>query len=214
MYFEKDYILRVIEMIGQFLSRLKEKTLLADQLAELDQLCREHVGLTLEAGRTLSEDTLHELLDHQAVFILSEVLYIDSAMIDWKDRDQADESAMKSLRLLASLYEEDELAELRSQRLKELSTRLREYMSAADYLDCARFSLNGGFYSDTEDMVFLAVENASDGEKEYYRTHGLSLLYNMRVLPDDTLLPGGMSRAEINESIVDLQAVGMEGAVQ
>ena len=214
MYFEKDYILRVIEMIGQFLSRLKEKTLLADQLAELDQLCREHVGLTLEAGRTLSEDTLHDLLDHQAVFILSEVLYIDSAMIDWTDRDQADESAMKSLRLLASLYEEDELAELRSQRLKELSTRLREYMSAADYLDCARFFLNGGFYSDTEDMVFLAVENASDGEKEYYRTHGLSLLYNMRVLPDDTLLPGGMSRAEINESIVDLQAVGMEGAVQ
>ena len=147
MYFQKDYVLRVIEQFGFFFRRLKEKLELTEQLKDLGAFSREKIGMTPEAALALKDETLNGLLDAR---------------------------------------------------------------SPDDFLACARFFLNGGYYADTEDMVFLAAQTSGKAHHDYYVQQGLALLYNMRVLPDDVLLPGGMSRQDIGESIADLQKMNLE----
>ena len=210
MYFQKDYVLRVIEQFGFFFRRLKEKLELTEQLKDLGAFSREKIGMTPEAALALKDETLNGLLDARALFLLTEVLFILARLTEGKDPDRAGEIDLRTLRLLSSLHGEDELAAVRSGRLRELACRLRDAMSPDDFLACARFFLNGGYYADTEDMVFLAAQTSDKAHRDYYVQQGLALLYNMRVLPDDVLLPGGMSRQDIGESIADLRKMNLE----
>ena len=131
MYFQKDYVLRVIEQFGFFFRRLKEKLELTEQRKDLGAFSREKIGMTPEAALALKDETLNGLLDARAIFLLTEVLFILARLTEGKDPDRAGEIDLRTLRLLASLHGEDELAAVRSGRLRELACRLRDAMSSS-----------------------------------------------------------------------------------
>ena len=91
MYFQKDYVLRVIEQFGFFFRRLKEKLELTEQLKDLGAFSREKIGMTPEAALALKDETLNGLLDARAIFLLTEVLFILARLTEGKDPDRAGE---------------------------------------------------------------------------------------------------------------------------
>ncbi|MBQ8080614.1 MAG: hypothetical protein IJ240_01810 [Clostridia bacterium] len=203
MYFEKDYILRVIDMMGEFFARLLALADRADQQATLDGFCRERCGLSLNVALELDERTLKTLLDEKRLFLLSEALYLEAQLIPVAEEKARRRAARQALLLLSGLFEDDSVARARSPRLKELTDALRDWLSPEECLQCARFFLNGEALTDCEDMIFLAVEGSRD--PGYYVTQGLALLYAMRALPDETLVLGGMPREDVERAIIDLR---------
>ena len=73
--FQRDYILRMIEMMGDLMRRVKE---LMDELAQmrlLDGASRKRCGLPLSALETLSAESLTELLSPAPRLFASELIY-------------------------------------------------------------------------------------------------------------------------------------------
>lgn len=74
--FQRDYILRMIEMMGDLMRRVKE---LMDELAQmrlLEEVCRRQCGLPLSALETLSTESLTEMLSPTPRLFASELLYL------------------------------------------------------------------------------------------------------------------------------------------
>ena len=74
--FQRDYILRMIEMMGDLMRRVKE---LMDELARmrlLEEVCRRQCGLPLSALETLSTESLTELLSPTPRLFASELIYL------------------------------------------------------------------------------------------------------------------------------------------
>ena len=77
-------------------------------------------------------------------------------------------------------------------------------LTAADYMDCARFFMAGGKYDDGEDAIFVAVEISGEQRREYM-IQGKALLIDLLHLPDQALVLGGLPRDEVFEAINDLE---------
>lgn len=201
MAFQRDYVLRLIEMMGDFFRRIGDLLEEADRLREMDALCREHCGMPLKTARELSLDTLTNLLTPQARLVLSEVLYVRARSLFQKD-DEAVQDELRALRLLNTMNDDITLCTERAARMKELLSHTEEALTADDYIAAARFFMNGDRFADAEDAVFLAAECAVD--KHTAVLQGVSLFENMLVLPDDILLAGGMPREDVERAIADL----------
>ena len=207
MYFEKDYILRIIDMMAEFFRRLLELASKADQEEALNAFCMERCGLSLDAAKKMDIATLRELLSEQACFYLSEALYMDSKL---QSAGPAQErSADLSLRLLATLSQDETLCAARAERLKELVKLIQSSLTPEDYIACARFFETGLRFDYMEDMIFLAAEN-SDNPKSVSE-QGLDLFYMARTLPDEVLIMGGLPKAELNRSIQDFKRLTEAG---
>lgn len=202
MAFQRDYVLRMIEMMGDLLRRLKMLGTDFLRQMELDAACRDQCGLPLDAAADLSRDTLAELLPPRALFVLSELLYLKLSSTAM-DADAEMQMKMHILRILSSLHEEETLCEERGRRLRELMDDCDDEMTPEDYLNCARFFLAGEHLTDCEDAVFMAVEIALD--KKAPIRQGKEMLQQMLHLPETTLIPGGMTREEIRTAIDDLE---------
>lgn len=203
MAFQRDYVLRWIELMGEFFRRLYQLTNEKERDAALNAACRDQCGLSLDSAMALSPDSLIELLPPQALLAVSEFLYMRAKVVV-KDMALKDRLLLRSLRLLSALHEEETLCCERSLRLKELMDDCGEQMTPEDYLACARFFLSGEKYMYCEDAIFIAVEEAR--EKEDIILQGTEMLNKMLALPEGALLSGGMTRQEILESIDDLEA--------
>lgn len=204
MAFQRDYILRMIEMMGDFLRRLGDMIDEKERLHELDALCREHCGLPLDTARNLTDESLRELLTPQARFVLSEIMYLRArALIAKDEQEQAD--LLKSARLLLTMTDDISLCAERAERLKELLAACQDALLPDDYINAARFFMTGEHYDDCEDAIFMAADAAGSADDRHYCIlQGLALLSDMRVLPNDSLVPGGMSRADVDRAISDL----------
>ncbi len=111
MDFERDYILRIIRMIGDLLRRIAE---LMDDLSRMrlmDDACRRFCGMTLATADTLSADSLRELLSPMPRLWMSELLYARATMTQ-QDADMQADRLDKAVRLLASLHNERRLCPL------------------------------------------------------------------------------------------------------
>lgn len=202
MAFQRDYVLRMIEMMGDLLRRLK---ILGSDLmrkAELDAACRDQCGLPLAAAEQLSRDTLTELLPPRALFVLSELLYLKAASLEMKD-EARQRLMLHILQLLSSLHGEETLCEARALRLRKMMDICGDDMQAGDYLQCARFFLAGERLADCEDAIFMAADIAQD--RQACVNEGKEMLQAMLYLPDTTLILGGMTRDEILGAIEDLE---------
>lgn len=204
MSFQRDYILRMIEMMGEFFRRLGDMMDEREQLGALDALCREHCGVPLDTARELSMETLSDLLTSQARFVLSEILFLRAQVLVNKD-DQKAEDLLRCTHLMLTLCNDISFCSERSARLKELLSLCADSLTADDYLNAARFFMTGEHYDDCEDMIFLSVQCARD--THFYTLEGMALLTRMRLLPEDSLLPGGMSRADVDRAINDLNKI-------
>ena len=203
MAFQRDYVLRLIEMMGELFRRLGDLIDEKEQVELLDQACREQCGFSLEAACALSEQTVEELLPPQGVLMLSELTYAH-AMVLAREGEKKQTLLLRTLRLLSSLYEEEVLCNERSQRLYELMEACEDDLTADDYLRCARFFMAGEHFDHGEDALFLAMDVADD--PGYYALQGLALLKSLLLLPDSTLTPGGLPRADVERAIEDLKS--------
>jgi len=203
MAFQRDYVLRLIEMMGEFFRRLYQLSNEMDREKELDAACRDQCGLSLESVLVLSKDTLIELLPPRALLMASELMYIRASVVT-VDEEKRSDHLFRSLQLLAALDEEETLCVERAMRLKELMDACAQRLSPEDYMACARFFLAGEKYDHCEDAIFLAIEEAR--EKAKLIIQGREMLNDMLLLPENALLSGGMTRQEVMEAIEDLEA--------
>ncbi len=201
MAFQRDYILRMIEMMGELFRRLGDMLDDLERQKLLDDVCREQCGFSLEAARSLNLDTVKGLLTPRALFMLSELLYIES-LLHKTGIDEAAELRLRSLRLLSALQEEDALCTERAPRAYELMQACENELTSDDYLQLARFFMAGEQYDHVEDCVFLSVEGAED--KQYFITQGVALFTNMLTLPKGNLVLGGLPEDEVRRALTDL----------
>ena len=155
--FQRDYILRMIEMMGDLMRRVKE---LMDELAQmrlLEEACRRQCGLPLSALETLSAASLTEMLSPTPRLFASELIYL-RAMASPDLWEEGRMLRLKSLRLLLTLAEEGPLCELRAPRVQALKVELMDLLLPEDLMACAAFLRQGGAYADMEDALFEAAE--------------------------------------------------------
>lgn len=162
--FQRDYILRMIEMMGDLMRRVKE---LMDELARmrlLEEVCRRQCGLPLSALETLSTESLTEMLSPTPRLFASELIYLRATALPalWEEGRML---RLKSLRLLLTLAQEGPLCELRAARVQALKLELMDLLLPEDLMACAAFLRQGGAYADMEDALFEAAERCAPQER-------------------------------------------------
>lgn len=203
MAFQRDYVLRIIEMMGDFFRKIGERMDRREQLQALDEMCRDQCGLSLKAAFALKEETVQDLLPEQTRFMLSEITYLQSMLLSDEDARQA--HFLRALRLLSALWEEENICEARYGRLLELMESCDAELQAQDYLNCARFLMAAEKLDDGEDAIFHAVEMAQEDEKREYIISGKALLIGLLSFSDRALILGGLPRDEVFQAINDLE---------
>ena len=205
MFFQRDYVLRMIEMMGDFMRRISELLSDLERTKLLDDACQKHTGLSLETAEALSGESLEEMLSPVPRLMMSELLYIraESTVLT---ADQQQKLLLKSLHLLSSLFGEGALCELRAQRLLTLKKELWPYLREKEFLNCARFFQEAELYADMEDALFQAVDlfPKSPQRKELIQ-EGLGLLQRAADASTEALLLAHTSREELLESAIELQ---------
>lgn len=199
MLFEQDYILRMIQMLGNFLRRLKEIALETEKRQELDHFCQEKCGLSLHTADTLSQESLTQLLPPEPRLILSELYYIRAQHTQCLEEERL-EWLGRSARLLLSLKEESLICQERRERLHEMMAEAA--LSPEEMLDAFAFFLEGEAFDWAEDALFFALEDGAEKALQL----GLQGFERLRDLSDKRLAAGGLSRRELNELIDELQA--------
>ena len=156
MDFQRDYILRLIQMMGDLMRRIAELIDDLQRMRMLDDACRRFCGMTLTTAEDLSADSLRELLPTVPRLMLSELLYAKarSAALPTEDEQAL---LLKALQLLASLNDDSPLCSLRAVRLRELKQAVLPLTTAQDLLACARFFAQAEQYDEMEDALFQAL---------------------------------------------------------
>lgn len=173
--FQRDYILRMIEMAGDLMRRVRELMDELSQLKLLDDACRRSCGLPLETLDALSADSLMEMLGGMPRLLASELMYMRATALPQPLEDE-ENRLLKSFRLLTSLCDQAALCELRAPRAQELKLRLLPSLTAADLWQCAQFMSQGEAYADMEDAIFEAAARAVGAERLAVILEGAAML--------------------------------------
>lgn len=203
--FQRDYILRMIEMMGDLMRRVKELMDELSQMKLLDEACRRHCGLPMDAVVALGHESLEELLAPTPRLFASELLYARATQFSLPLEDE-EALLLKSLRLLVSLWEQGPLCEVRSARLKELKARLLPQLNARDLSLCAEFLCAAEEYADMEDAIFQMVEAAQSDERMRYELRGEAMLRAAARVSEKTLTLARTSSHELREAARELNA--------
>lgn len=205
--FQRDYILRMIEMMGDLARRVAQLMDELEYLHQLDKESRLHCGLPLKALEELSFESLRDMLAPEARLYASELIYLRAMerSMQWEARD---ELLLKSLRLLATLSEEGVLCEVRAPRLRELKQQLLPLLTAEDLAACAMFFGSGGAFDEMEDALFQAVERLPSPEERLALVgKGAELLRQAANATEETLAHCGMTREELLEAAEELSGL-------
>lgn len=205
--FQRDYIMRMIEMMGDLMRRISELLSALAQMKLLDDESRRHCGLPMEALELLSSESLIDMLAETPRFFASELLYIRVTCIPDLAMKDADKLKVKCLRLLASLYEEGPLCELRCDRLIELKNELMPLLTSDDLMTCAQFLFQAGEYAHMEDAIFQALELVPLELREEQGRCGLHLLELAAKEDAKSLAQARTSSEELVQSTQDLTHV-------
>ncbi len=209
--FQRDYILRMIEMMGDLMRRVKELMDELSQMRLLDGACRRHCGLPLHAVEALSADSLKEMLGPMPRLFASELLYARATRFSLAGEDE-DALLLNSLRLLASLWEEGAVCELRAARLKQLKERLLSLLTADDLMLCAEFLFQADEYADMEDAIFQAIERGTAELCASIARRGEALLREAAKADERILALARTSGHELRESARELmERAGLAG---
>ena len=199
MIFQRDYILRMIQQLGEFVRRLKETLDEMEKARLLKDVCREKCGISLETADRLDTDSLARMLPSEPRLMLSELYYIRAMHIQAMPEDEA-EWLGRSLRLLLSLEDESLICQERRERLHELT--LKVSLTPGEELAAFRFFLEGEAFDWAEDALFFALE----GGCPEAQAQGLAGFEGIRALSDERLSRGGLPREELEALIQELQA--------
>lgn len=211
MDFERDYILRMIQMMGDFMRRVAEMMDDAERARAMDGECRRLCGMPLSAAETLDAASLIELSPPVSRFMLAELLYVKAKASSRLPYGEADALLCKALRLLASLADEPRLCDLRAARLAELKQDTLPLLDAADLMACARFFAQAERYDEMEDALFQAIPLAAPHEREAAKAEAAALLRAAAHAPEQALALCGMTAAELRASARELETQTTEG---
>lgn len=200
MFFQKDYVLRMIEMMGDFMSRIGEMLDDMHRLRLLDDACREHCGMDLNAAGKLSVESIIDLLAPQPRLMMAEILYIQ-AMQTSLPEETREQLLYRCTRLLLSLREESLLCELRWERLNACITEVGSLFTPRDRMDAAMFFLQAEQFGLGEDQLYESLEEASLKEYPQLLKEGQALMESCLNLPKSRLELGGLPYPEVLESI-------------
>lgn len=202
--FQRDYILRMIEMMGDLMRRVKELMDELSQMRLLEEACRRRCGLPLSALETLTTESLTELLSPTPRLFASELLYLRATALPapWEEGRML---RLKSLRLLLTLEEEGPLCELRAARVQALKLELADLLLPEDLMACAAFLRQGGAYADMEDALFEAAERCAPQERAACVRKGVCMLREAARAPAQDLAFGRTSAHELRLSARELE---------
>lgn len=206
MFFQKDYIMRMIEMMGDFMRRIGE---LIDDLQKMRMLgdaMKKYCGMDLEAAEKLSPESLIDLLSPQPRLMMSEILYVQANTVRRLSPGEKDQLLLKAVKLLLSLRDESLLCELRYQRLEECMHAVAQHLTAQDYLDAAAFMVEAEQFAKGEDALYKAIDMADGDLYLSVLQQGIALMEKCFAYPDERLILGGLPRDEVVESIATLKA--------
>ena len=209
--FQRDYILRMIEMMGDLARKVAQLMEELEYLHQLDDASRLHCGVPLKALEELSCESLMDLMGPEPRLYASEILYLRAGErhIHMEEREQL---LLKSLRLLVSIKEEGILCEARAARLKELKNTVLPLLNSADLLRCASFFQEGERYNEMEDALFQAVERCADPleRRQLIRLGSGLLAAAAESASEHALIYCGMSREELQQAALDLAGLEMQ----
>ena len=194
MYFQKDYVLRMIEMMGEMMRRLLSAAQETEALEEIEEITQKACGIPLSMLRTASIETLTELLSEAQRFLSAELLWIDTAIASRKHMD--DELLPRRAQTL-SLYATLEDPDYMLAAAERCETALKEYLAelpADVLLPVAALLERSDRLAAAEDALFMARE-----ERPSVFADIVAFYDRIEKLRDDELLAGGLSRAEIAE---------------
>ena len=205
MDFERDYILRLIQMMGDLMRRIAELMDDAEQNRLLDQTCRTLCGIPLATAEPLDFESLRDLLAPVQRFTLSELLFAKAESVRRLPYGQRDEFSLKALRLLSSLWEEPRLCDLRARRLMDLKQAVFPSLTADDLLACARFFAQAEAYDKMEDALFQALALRDGAEWLSDAAEGAAMLRRAANATEQALIACGMTSAELRQSAHELE---------
>lgn len=197
MIYEKDYILRLIQLMGEFLRKLKEAA--SDVLfdAGLDLFLRENAGISLPAADALDAPSIigmTTLRGRLAVF-LGLVSRAERGGIDAQDWQ------VKALRLLISLREEDEVCRALEDEIYTLLKETADVLDTPCMLAAAEMLRSAGRYDRMDSAAFFLWEGLPDKDRDAWRGAIRDLYAPLDLLTDEALVRGGLSRDEKDESL-------------
>ncbi len=204
MFFQKDYILRMIEMMGDFMRRIGEMLDDMHRLRLLDDACREHCGMDINAAGKLSVESIIDLLAPQPRLMMAEILYIQ-AMQTSLPEEIREQLLYRCARLLLSLREESLLCELRWERLNACITEVDPLFTPRDRMDAAAFFMQSEQFGLGEDQLYQSLDEATLEEYPQLLKVGQELMESCLHLPKSSLEAGGLPYPEVLESINTLK---------
>ncbi|MDR0897824.1 MAG: DUF6483 family protein [Oscillospiraceae bacterium] len=198
MYFQKDYVLRMIEMLGELVRRIGEMTREADARGEVKEIAERACGLPIGLLANTDAASLPEMLGEAQRYLAGQLLLIH---LEIEARKAPEETLApiraQALSVFATLTEPDYLlpaADEAVRLLPDLADQLplETLVSVADLLERA------GQYAPAEDAHFAALERggAIQPAANFYE--------RLARLPDAALLQGGLPRAELAEGLAAL----------
>lgn len=194
MYFQKDYVLRMIEMLGELVRKICSIAREADAYKELDEISHKALGLPLSLLRTTDPDELDGLLCEPQRYLAAELIMID---IEIAKRTKTDDLLLplkaQALSLYATLKEPDYVAPSCARAAWLLEENLGEF-PAALLAKAARLLERGGAFDKAEDAWFAARDIAPDLIQEVRAFYD-----RLERLSDRELKAGGLSRGELTE---------------
>lgn len=211
MDFERDYILRMIQMMGDFMRRVAELMDDMERARAMDSESQRLCGMPLTAAEALDTASLKELLAPVPRFMLAELLYVKAKATSRLPYGEADALLCKALRLLSSLADEPRLCDLRAARLSELKQETLPLLDGDDLLSCARFFAQAERYDEMEDALFQALSLMDGPQRETVRAEAAAMLRRAAHAPEQALALCGMTAAELRASARELETQTTEG---
>jgi len=206
MDFERDYILRMIHMLGAMMRRLAERMDDAERDHQLDLEARKLCGMPLSTAETLDDASLGELLAPMPRFFMGELFYAKAKASTTLAYGQADALLLSALRLLASLHAEPRLCDLRAARLAELKADVFPLLTGDDLFTCARFFAQAEAYDQMEDALFQALALMEGEAWAHNARQGVRLLRSAAKATGQALALCGMTAEELRAAAHELDA--------
>ena len=194
MYFQRDYILRMIDMIGETARKILDEAREEDARAALDEISRKASGMPLKMLKTADVSTLETLLSPEQRYLCAELLLI-RAQVD--ARTQAGETVYpmraQALSLLATLQNPDYLPRA-CDRAHAVMEETLDFLAPAELTALAALFERGGRYAAAEDALWAAEDKAV-----------LAAFYRRLLAMDDAALcAGNLPREEILEAMREI----------
>lgn len=195
MYFQKDYILRMIEMMGDLVRRICAIASENDARAELDEIAQRACGLPLKMLRDGDPQMLNNVLEDAQRFLAAELLMIALAV---DARTKTDEELLplriQILALYASVREPD-YALPAAERAATITGKYLAQLPVESLLSSAALFEYAGQLAPAEDAFYAAADQSQEAIGDL-----LSFYIRLDQLDDRVLLAGGLSRDEVTEA--------------